>query len=84
MRELAAATMSMTAVAVTVETGHAAKAAIGRTAVRAAIQAGHRDIAGAAGVPARHQTHRDGADRRTSHQCQYDTARAFHGGGPFP
>ena len=83
MRELATATMSVAAVAVTMETGHAAKAAIGRTAVRPAIRTGHRDIAGAAVIPARRQTHRYGADRRTSHQCQHDAARAFHGGYPF-
>jgi hypothetical protein len=56
----------------------AAEAAIGRPTQDPAITGAHRDAAGAALVVGG-KPHRDGADRGTSHHCQHDTTRAFHG-----
>ena len=59
----------------------ASEAAIGRAAIGLSVRAKHRHIAGAA-IAARHQAHRHRADGRTSHQCQHDPTRAFHGPAP--
>src|ERR1700686_838425 len=65
---------------VSVETT-AAEPAIGRAAIRLAARTRHRRIPGTA-VLSRYETHRYGADRRTSHQCQHHTTRALHGCDP--
>jgi hypothetical protein len=55
----------------------AAEAAIGRAAIRLAVQSRHCRKPGTA-VASPHQTHRHGAGGRSTHHGQNDTARAFH------
>jgi len=56
----------------------AAEAVMNGAAMTSPVRARDRLGAGAA-RPRRHQSHGDSADRCTPHQCQHDTARAFHG-----
>ena len=56
----------------------AAEAVMNGAAMTSPVRARDRRGAGAA-RPRRHQSHGDSADRCAPHQCQHDTARAFHG-----
>jgi hypothetical protein len=74
--------MGVAAVTVAMEAmWRSAEAAIGRPAIGLAVRTGHDRVTGAA-IYTGHEAHRYGADRRTSHQRQDDTTRAFHGCDP--
>jgi hypothetical protein len=79
---MAVTAVAMTTVATTMEvTQRAAEAAMDRAAIGFAAHPRYHLLAGTAAAP-RHKSHRHGADRRAPHQCQHNTARAFHGQPP--
>jgi len=69
--------MTMTTVAMKAMNG-AAKTTMDRAAIERSVPAGRHLCAGWA-TAQWHKSRRYGADRRTSHHCQHDAARAFHG-----
>ena len=75
MAVTAAMAMAMTAAMEAVR--GATEAAIDRAAIGTAVRTWHSLQSGATAT-SRRKAHRYGADGRRTHQCQHDTARAFH------